>query len=82
LPIFCIITNPFRDGFRPNVSYRLFGQHAPETRSVAVMRWANAGMLAIGSNDADHFQPGMGTMFLKMISATITASLARMQDGA
>jgi uncharacterized protein YigA (DUF484 family) len=37
-------------------------------------------MLALGSEDADHFQPGMGTLFLKMIAATITAALLRSQD--
>jgi uncharacterized protein YigA (DUF484 family) len=62
--------------------YRLFGQHAPEIRSAAVMPLGEYGLLAIGSHDADHFQPGMGTMFLKMIAATITAALARLQDGA
>jgi uncharacterized protein len=62
--------------------YRLFGQHAPDIRSAAVMPLGEYGLLAIGSRDADHFQPGMGTMFLKMIAATVTASLARLQDGA
>ena len=62
--------------------YRLFGQHAPEIRSAAVMPLGELGLLAIGSHDPDHFQPGMGTMFLKMISATVTAALARLRDGA
>jgi uncharacterized protein len=62
--------------------YRLFGQHAPEIRSVAVMPLGEYGLLAIGSRDPDHFQPGMGTTFLKMIAATVTASLARLHDGA
>jgi uncharacterized protein len=62
--------------------YRLFGQHAPEIRSAAVMPLGELGLLAIGSRDPDHFQPGMGTMFLKMIAATFTASLARLKDGA
>lgn len=38
------------------------------------------GLLAIGSADVDHFQPGMGTLFLKMIAATVTAALMRSQD--
>jgi uncharacterized protein len=62
--------------------YRLFGQQAPEIRSVAVMPLGEYGLLAIGSHDPDHFQPGMGTTFLKMIAATVTASLARLKDGA
>ena len=38
------------------------------------------GILAIGSGDADHFQPGMGTVFLKMIAGTVTAALRRAQE--
>ena len=59
---------------------RLFGQHAGEIRSAAVMPLGELGLLAIGSKDPDHFQPGMGTVFLKMIAATVTAALARTQD--
>ena len=59
---------------------RLFGADAEKIRSVAMMRLGDSGMLAIGSHDPDRFQPGMGTLFLKMISATITAALARSRD--
>ena len=59
---------------------RLFGSKADDIRSVAMMRLGDAGILAIGSADPDRFQPGMGTLFLKMISATITAALARARD--
>jgi len=59
---------------------RLFGVDAAHIRSVAMMRLGDSGMLAIGSHDPDRFQPGMGTLFLKMISATITAALARSWD--
>jgi uncharacterized protein YigA (DUF484 family) len=62
--------------------YRLFGQNAPEIRSAAVMPLGEYGLLAIGSHDPDHFQPGMGTTFLKMIAATVAAALARLHDGA
>ena len=59
---------------------RLFGDEAANIHSVAMMRLGDHGILAIGSADADRFQPGMGTLFLKMISATITAALTRSQD--
>ncbi len=59
---------------------RLFGDAAGEIQSVAMMQLGDMGILAIGSMDADRFQPGMGTLFLKMISATITAALARSRD--
>lgn len=59
---------------------RLFGRDAELIRSVAMMKLGDSGILAIGSHDPDRFQPGMGTLFLKMISATITAALARARD--
>lgn len=59
---------------------RLFGTNAAEIRSVALMRLGDCGILAVGSADADRFQPGMGTLFLKMIAATVTAALARSRD--
>jgi uncharacterized protein YigA (DUF484 family) len=59
---------------------RLFGAEAEHIHSVAMMRLGDCGILAIGSTDPDRFQPGMGTLFLKMISATITAALARSRD--
>lgn len=61
---------------------RLFGTCAPNIKSAALMPLGELGLLALGSRDPDHFQPGMGTVFLKMIAATVTAALARMQDGA
>ena len=59
----------------------LFGDQAPEVRSSAIMPLGEFGILAIGSSDPDHFQPGMGTLFLKMIAATVTAALRRSQEG-
>ena len=61
--------------------YRLFGDRAPDIRSSAIMPLGEFGILAIGSGDADHFQPGMGTLFLKMIAATVSAALRRSQEG-
>lgn len=60
--------------------YRLFGDHAGEVRSAAVIPLGEQGLLALGSTDADHFQPGMGTLFLKMIATAVTAALMRSQD--
>lgn len=62
--------------------YRLFGDNAPQVQSSALMPLGELGILAIGSSDVDHFQPGMGNLFLKMIAATVTAALLRSQDGA
>ena len=46
----------------------------------AVMPLGELGLLALGSADPDHFQPGMGTLFLKMLAATVSAALTRSQD--
>lgn len=56
---------------------RLFGEQASEVQSAAVVPLGEMGLLAIGSEDADRFQPGVGTLFLKMIAASITAALKR-----
>ena len=64
----------------PEKLNRLFGDDAAEIHSVAMMPLGDAGILAIGSHDPDRFQPGMGTLFLKMIAATVTAALARSRD--
>ncbi|MFT3790606.1 MAG: DUF484 family protein [Rudaea sp.] len=59
----------------------LFGQHAHEVRSSALLalgaREAPLGLLAIGSVDANRFHPGMGTTFLTLIAETVAAAIAR-----
>jgi len=35
------------------------------------------GMLAIGSEDANRFHPGMGTVFVRLIAEAIGAAVAR-----
>lgn len=59
---------------------QLFGDEAASIRSAVLIPLGEAGILAIGSHDADRFQPGMGTLFLRMIAATVTAALARARD--
>jgi len=56
---------------------RLFGQRAGEVQSVALLPLADLGMLAIGSGDANRFFPGMGTLFLRLMSESLVAALAR-----
>jgi uncharacterized protein YigA (DUF484 family) len=34
-------------------------------------------MLAVGSQDANRFHPGMGTVFLKLIAEAVATSVAR-----
>ncbi|MEO8747230.1 MAG: DUF484 family protein [Rhodanobacter sp.] len=71
---------PASGRFSPTRLQRLFGDKATQIKSAAVMRLDDDGILAIGSEDPDRFQPGMGTLFLRMIAATVTAALARSRD--
>jgi uncharacterized protein YigA (DUF484 family) len=73
---------PITGRLSPERLRRLFGEHAGEIHSAAVMPLGELGMLALGSTDANHFRPDMGTLFLKMIAATVTAALMRAEDGA
>lgn len=71
---------PVSGRLSPDKLAQLFGDEASAIHSAALVPLGNAGILAIGSHDADRFQPGMGTLFLKMIATTITAALARARD--
>lgn len=55
----------------------LFGTRAEEVRSTALLPIGTAGMLAVGSHDANRFHPGMGTVFLKLMAAAVDTALAR-----
>ena len=56
---------------------RLFGQRADEVQSVALLHLGDLGMLAIGSDDANRFFPGMGTLFLRLMSESLVVALKR-----
>lgn len=55
----------------------LFGSRAAEIQSTVLVPIDGAGMLAIGSHDANRFHPGMGTVFLRLIAEAVAASIAR-----
>lgn len=71
---------PFTGRLAPDKLACLFGDAGADVHSAAVVPLGDAGVLAIGSRDADRFQPGMGTVFLHMIATTLTAALARARD--
>ncbi|HXS73253.1 MAG TPA: DUF484 family protein [Rhodanobacteraceae bacterium] len=56
---------------------RLFGERAPCVQSCALLKVADLGLLAIGSDDINRFHPGIGTIFLKLIAHTLAAALQR-----
>jgi uncharacterized protein YigA (DUF484 family) len=55
----------------------LYGADAARVRSAALVTIGARGMLAVGSEDPNHFYPGMGTLFLKLIAEAIDAAIAR-----
>jgi uncharacterized protein YigA (DUF484 family) len=55
----------------------LFGAHAADVHSAALVPIGSIGMLAIGSGDANRFHPGMGTVFLQLIADAIAAAIQR-----
>lgn len=56
---------------------RLFGAGATRVRSAALLRIGGQGLLAIGSEDANRFHPGIGTLFLKLIAQALDAAISR-----
>lgn len=57
----------------------LFGQHGDKVKSAVLLPIPGHGLLAIGSHDPNRFHPGMGTIFLKLISEAVSVALARYQ---
>ncbi len=55
----------------------LFGARAGEVQAAALLPLAGRGVLAIGSTDSNRFYPGMGTLFLRLMSEALVAALAR-----
>lgn len=66
----------------PAMLTRLFGMQANSVESAALVRLGDAGLMAIGSRDADRFHPGMGGAFLQLIGEAVTIALERHQEGA
>lgn len=56
---------------------RLFGPQAHAVQSAALLKIGAAGLLAIGSEDASRFHPGIGTLFLKLIAQALDAAVSR-----
>ncbi len=49
----------------------LFGDQSADLGSVALVPIADVGVLAIGSQAVERFYPGMGTLFLELLGATV-----------
>ncbi|MCB1568891.1 MAG: DUF484 family protein [Xanthomonadales bacterium] len=55
----------------------LFGADAAQVQSSALVPLGDYGVLAIGSSDPNHFYPGMGTFFVRLMAQALVAALAR-----
>ncbi|HRD74068.1 MAG TPA: DUF484 family protein [Aquimonas sp.] len=55
----------------------LFEEQAKDVQSAALVALPGHGLLAIGSREANHFYPGMGTLFLRMMGESMAAALSR-----
>ena len=55
----------------------LFGTRVGEVASAVLLPVDGVGMLAVGSQDANRFHPGMGTVFLKLIAEAVASAVAR-----
>ena len=55
----------------------LFAARASEVRSAALLSLPGQGLLAIASEDAARFHPGMGTVFLKLLAEVASSALGR-----
>jgi uncharacterized protein len=55
----------------------LFGDRQLEVGSVALLPLGRLGMLAVGSRDGSRFYPGMGTLFLRLMSEALVVALER-----
>jgi len=55
----------------------LFGVRVGEVASAVLLPIDGVGMLAVASEDANRFHPGMGTVFLKLIAEAVASAVAR-----
>ena len=55
----------------------LFGARVGEVASAVLLPIDGVGMLAVASEDANRFHPGMGTVFLKLIAEAVASAVAR-----
>jgi uncharacterized protein len=55
----------------------LFGSRVGEVASAVLLPVDGVGMLAVGSQDANRFHPGMGTVFLKLIAEALASAVGR-----
>ena len=68
---------PLSGRLQPEKNALLYGERAGEVQSSALLSMPGAGLVAVGSRDANRFYPGMGTLFLRMMGESFATALAR-----
>lgn len=72
-----IAGEPVTGRLQPARVKALFGEQAAQIESLALLPVGQRALVAIGSRDPQRFFPGMGTLFLSMISQALMTALAR-----
>ena len=55
----------------------LYGDQQARAASAVLLPLPGVGMLSVGSSDANRFFPGMGTLFLRLMSEALVTALGR-----
>lgn len=71
---------PLCGRLQPSKQGVLYGDEAGELQSTALFAVKGLAMVAVGSRDPNRFYPGMGTLFLRMMSESFGAALSRYVD--
>ena len=75
------LTQPFCGSTSGFETSSWFGEASSHTRSQALIAFRNGGgttgMIALGSEDAQRFYAGMGTLYLERLGEIVSAALAR-----
>ncbi|HEU0152688.1 MAG TPA: DUF484 family protein [Arenimonas sp.] len=59
----------------------LYGDDQARAASAVLLPLPGVGMLSVGSSDANRFFPGMGTLFLRLMSEALVTALGRYDAG-
>ncbi len=68
---------PICGRLQPEKNDVLYGERVGEVASSALLPLPGIGLIAVGSHDANRFYPGMGTLFLRMMSEALATALQR-----
>lgn len=68
---------PLCGRLHPDKQALLYGARVDDVQSSALLALEGAGLVAVGSQDANRFYPGMGTLFLRMMGEAFEVALRR-----